>query len=71
MLYVEALNELSAAGDVNGVPLSPTGLKDYNRGRTYLLDYANRQNVPVAHTIEDAVDRVLTLVGRSEANITV
>lgn len=68
VLHVEAI-ELPPSGDVSGVPLSENGLKDYNRGRSYLLDYANRQNVPVATSIEDAVATVMTLVGRNEAYI--
>ena len=35
--------------------LTDLAIKDYNRGRTYLMDLANRERVPVFEDIEEAV----------------
>lgn len=35
--------------------LSSSAIKDYNRGRAYLIDLAKRQNIPVYSNIEDAL----------------
>lgn len=40
---------------INGKQLSSSAIKDYNRGRTYLIDLAKRQNIPVYVNIEDAL----------------
>ncbi len=43
--------------DLDGTgPLSKTALKDYNRGRAYLSDIANREGVPVFEDVEEAVE---------------
>lgn len=36
--------------------LTPSAIKDYNRGRTYLSDLAKRQNIPVFSEIKEALD---------------
>jgi hypothetical protein len=42
--------------------LTPSAIKDYNRGRSYLRDLAERQNIPVfddiTKAIEEAINRV-------------
>lgn len=40
---------------INGLQLSSSAIKDYNRGRAYLIDLAKRQNIPVYSNIEDAL----------------
>lgn len=35
--------------------MSKQAVSDYNRGRIYLKDLAGRDNVPVFHTVEEAV----------------
>ncbi|KAG1681215.1 hypothetical protein GQR58_012004 [Nymphon striatum] len=39
--------------------LSKQGVKDYNRGRVYLSDLANRDGIPIFDNIEEAVDCVI------------
>lgn len=35
--------------------LTPSAIKDYNRGRAYLADLAKRQNIPVFSEIKEAL----------------
>ena len=39
--------------------LSKAALKDYNRGRSYLSDFANREGVPVFDEVREAVECVV------------
>ncbi|KAK8754598.1 hypothetical protein OTU49_016808 [Cherax quadricarinatus] len=41
---------------VNGERLSRSALKDYNRGRSYLTDQANKDGIPVFINIQEAVE---------------
>ncbi|XP_030377578.1 uncharacterized protein LOC115626365 isoform X2 [Scaptodrosophila lebanonensis] len=41
---------------LNGEKLTPAAIKDYNRGRSYLIDLAKRQGVPVFNDIQAALD---------------
>lgn len=36
--------------------LTSSAIKDYNRGRTYLVDLAKRQGTPVFREIKDALN---------------
>lgn len=36
--------------------LTPAAIKDYNRGRSYLIDLARRQDVPVFSDVKQAVE---------------
>lgn len=36
--------------------LTPSAMKDYNRGRNYLSDLANREGVPVFDEVHEAVE---------------
>lgn len=42
--------------------LTPAAIKDYNRGRSYLIDLAKRQDVPVfsdlTQTLECAIEKL-------------
>ncbi|XP_055548922.1 uncharacterized protein LOC129732250 isoform X2 [Wyeomyia smithii] len=40
---------------LRGTQLSNSAVKDYNRGRTYLIDLANRQGIPVFNKIQEAL----------------
>ena len=42
-----------------GEVLTKTALKDYNRGRSYLSDIANREGVPVFDNVAEAVQCVV------------
>ena len=44
---------------IEGAPLSKAALKDYNRGRAYLSDIANREGVPVFEEVGEAIGCVL------------
>jgi len=39
--------------------LTPQAVKDYNRGRSYLSDFANREGVPVFEEIKEALECVV------------
>ncbi|XP_053694583.1 uncharacterized protein LOC128742285 [Sabethes cyaneus] len=41
---------------LRGTQLSNSAVKDYNRGRTYLIDLAKRQGIPVFNEIQEALD---------------
>ncbi|XP_065078116.1 uncharacterized protein raw [Ochlerotatus camptorhynchus] len=40
---------------INGLQLTNSAIKDYNRGRVYLSDLAKRQGIPVFNDIEEAL----------------
>uniref|UniRef100_A0A1B6K8I3 EF-hand domain-containing protein n=1 Tax=Graphocephala atropunctata TaxID=36148 RepID=A0A1B6K8I3_9HEMI len=40
---------------LNGEKMSKQAVSDYNRGRIYLKDLAHRDNIPVYHTVDEAV----------------
>jgi len=42
-----------------GDKLSEAARKDYNRGRSYLSDFANREGVPVFDEIQEALECVV------------
>jgi hypothetical protein len=44
---------------IDGEELTPTGVKDYNRARSYLADLANRDGVPIFSDVEEAIDCVV------------
>jgi len=41
---------------IDGETLTPTGVKDYNRARSYLADLANRDGVPIFDDVGEAVE---------------
>ena len=45
--------------DDEGETITRQALKDYNRGRSYLSDIANREGVPVFENISEALDCVV------------
>ena len=44
---------------IDGELLSKPALKDYNRGRSYLSDFANREGVPVFEEVHEAIECIL------------
>lgn len=44
---------------IDGEVLSKAAFKDYNRGRSYLSDFANREGVPVFEEIHEAIECIL------------
>jgi len=48
-------NEEAIAGE----SMSKAAVKDYNRGRAYLSDFANRENVPVFDDVQEALECVI------------
>ena len=60
VLCLQKMTEDVAVEDSGlGEMLSKAALKDYNRGRSYLSDFANREGVPVFEEIREAVECVL------------
>ena len=53
----------------SGEVLSKAALKDYNRGRSYLSDIANREGVPVFEEISEAVECLLRKARNNEATV--
>jgi len=51
-----AADTILDTGDV----ISKTAVKDYNRGRSYLSDFANREGVPVFEEIQEALECVIS-----------
>merc|ERR1712018_412394 len=51
--------KVNSGNNDDGEVLSPQALKDYNRGRKYLSDIANREKVPVFENISEALDCVV------------
>ena len=56
---VLCLQKMPEDGTVSGEKLSKCALKDYNRGRCYLSDFANREGVPVFEEVSEAVECIL------------
>ena len=56
-------SEVKVIGDTDSSEevecLSVSALKDYNRGRSYLSDIANREAIPVFDNIEEALQCVV------------
>merc|ERR1719509_15786 len=45
---------------LEGEAVTKLAVKDYNRGRSYLSDFANREGVPVFDAIDEALDCVIS-----------
>ena len=56
-------SEVKVIGDTDSKEemecLSVNALKDYNRGRSYLSDFANREAIPVFDNVEEALQCVV------------
>lgn len=44
---------------IAGEALTPLAVKDYNRGRAYLSDFANREGIPVFDELQEALECVI------------
>lgn len=53
---VLCIQRLPDNAEINGDRLSAFAIKDYNRGRNYLSDLANREGIPVFDEIKEAVE---------------
>jgi len=53
------------------IQLTSTAIKDYNRGRAYLRDLAERQNIPVFSEIREALDCAIDKVKLSKPRCSV
>lgn len=51
--------------------LTPAAIKDYNRGRAYLIDLAKRQDVPVFNGVKEAVECAIEKVKMGKSRTTV
>jgi len=56
---VLCLQNIPEGASLDGIPATKSVLKDYNRGRAYLSDMANREGVPVFEDVAEAVECVL------------
>ena len=56
---VLCVQHIQAGSRVGGEELSKLAIKDYNRGRVYLSDYANREGIPIFEDLKEALDCVI------------
>jgi len=56
---VLCVQHIQPGARIGGEEVSKLAIKDYNRGRQYLSDYANREGVPVFDEIREALDCVI------------
>ncbi|KAK2719830.1 uncharacterized protein LOC136037094 isoform X1 [Artemia franciscana] len=52
--------------EIMGEKLSKLAIQDYNRGRAYLSDLANRERIPVFDNVEEAVLKVTQVATKSK-----
>jgi hypothetical protein len=57
--------------DCLDLQLTPSAIKDYNRGRSYLRDLAMRQNIPVFDDIKEALKEAVEKVKFSKPRCSV
>jgi len=56
---VMCLQQIVQDSVLGGETLSKAAVKDYNRGRAYLSDFANREGVPVFDEVQEALECVI------------
>ncbi|XP_037032635.1 uncharacterized protein LOC119071724 isoform X1 [Bradysia coprophila] len=64
VLCVQMLPEFCVLGNDR---LTPAAIKDYNRGRSYLIDLAKRQGVPVFSDLKQTIDCAIEKVKSSNS----
>lgn len=52
---------------INLFQLTPAAIKDYNRGRSYLIDLAKRQDVPVFNDLTQTVVCAIEKIKKSNS----
>jgi len=57
---VLCVQHIPADARLEGEAVTKLAVKDYNRGRSYLSDFANREGVPVFDAIDEALDCVIS-----------
>lgn len=65
---VLCVNNLSRDVAIDGETLSERAVRDYNRGRAYLSDIANREGVPVFDDVMEAVNCAIKKVDRRSSS---
>ena len=56
---VLCVQHIQTGARIGGEELSKAAVKDYNRGRSYLSDYANREGIPIFEDIREALECVI------------
>jgi len=56
---VLCVQHIQPGARIAGENLSKLAIKDYNRGRSYLSDYANREGIPIFEDIKEALECVI------------
>ena len=56
---VLCVQHIQPGARVGGEELTKLAVKDYNRGRSYLSDYANREGIPIFEDIKEALECVI------------
>ena len=56
---VLCVQHIQGGSRVGGEELSKLAIKDYNRGRVYLSDYANREGIPIFEDLKEALECVI------------
>jgi len=59
VMCVQQVTQDSSTVTIQGEAMSKAAVKDYNRGRAYLSDFANREGVPVFDEVQEALDCVI------------
>lgn len=57
---VLCVQHLPAGARIQGEELTKLAIKDYNRGRSYLSDYANREGIPIFEDLKEALECVIS-----------
>ncbi|XP_040157835.1 uncharacterized protein LOC120897213 isoform X2 [Anopheles arabiensis] len=60
VLCVQMLPSNESAPNGHNTTLSSSAIKDYNRGRAYLIDLAKRHGIPVYEGLEETFDSVIS-----------
>lgn len=56
---VLCVQHIQAGARIAGEELTKLAIKDYNRGRSYLSDYANREGIPIFEDLKEALECVI------------
>jgi len=56
---VLCVQHIQPGARIAGEELTKLAIKDYNRGRTYLSEYANREGIPIFEEVKEALECVI------------
>uniref|UniRef100_A0A182KD70 Raw n=1 Tax=Anopheles christyi TaxID=43041 RepID=A0A182KD70_9DIPT len=65
VLCVQMLSSNESSPNGHKTALSSSAIKDYNRGRAYLIDLAKRHGIPVYESLEETFDSVINRLRNS------